>query len=41
VLVTGPDFGIGSSREHAVWALLGAGVRASRVPTRDEVETAA
>ena len=28
VLVAGPDFGTGSSREHAVWALLGAGVRA-------------
>ena len=27
VLVTGPDFGIGSSREHAVWALLDAGFR--------------
>ena len=28
VLVTGPDFGIGSSREHAVWALLDYGFRA-------------
>ena len=28
VLVTGPDFGIGSSREHAVWALLDHGFRA-------------
>jgi 3-isopropylmalate/(R)-2-methylmalate dehydratase small subunit len=27
VLVTGPDFGIGSSREHAVWALLDYGFR--------------
>jgi 3-isopropylmalate/(R)-2-methylmalate dehydratase small subunit len=27
VLVTGTDFGIGSSREHAVWALLDAGFR--------------
>jgi 3-isopropylmalate/(R)-2-methylmalate dehydratase small subunit len=28
VLVAGPDFGIGSSREHAVWALLDHGFRA-------------
>ncbi len=28
VLLAGPDFGIGSSREHAVWALQGAGFRA-------------
>ncbi|WP_291479899.1 3-isopropylmalate dehydratase small subunit [Corynebacterium sp.] len=27
VLVTGPDFGTGSSREHAVWALLDYGFR--------------
>jgi 3-isopropylmalate/(R)-2-methylmalate dehydratase small subunit len=27
VLVAGPDFGIGSSREHAVWALLDYGFR--------------
>ena len=28
VLVTGPDFGTGSSREHAVWALMDYGFRA-------------
>jgi 3-isopropylmalate/(R)-2-methylmalate dehydratase small subunit len=28
ILITGPDFGIGSSREHAVWALLDYGFRA-------------
>jgi 3-isopropylmalate/(R)-2-methylmalate dehydratase small subunit len=28
VLVAGPDFGTGSSREHAVWALLDGGSRA-------------
>jgi len=27
VLVTGPDFGTGSSREHAVWALMNYGFR--------------
>ena len=27
VLVAGPDFGTGSSREHAVWALIGLGFR--------------
>ena len=26
IVVAGPDFGCGSSREHAVWALRGAGV---------------
>src|SRR5262245_22683734 len=28
VLVTGPNFGCGSSREHAVWALMDYGFRA-------------
>src|SRR5919199_317060 len=27
ILIAGPDFGTGSSREHAVWALLDAGFR--------------
>ena len=32
VLVAGPDFGIGSSREHAVWALRDHGFRAVVAP---------
>jgi len=32
VLVAGPDFGIGSSREAAVWALLGNGIRVVIAP---------
>src|SRR3954466_9102732 len=32
VLVTGPDFGTGSSREHAVWALQQYGFRAVIAP---------
>lgn len=28
VLIVGPDFGVGSSREHAVWALRDYGIRA-------------
>jgi 3-isopropylmalate/(R)-2-methylmalate dehydratase small subunit len=32
VLVTGPNFGIGSSREHAVWALTDAGFEAVVAP---------
>ncbi len=32
VLVAGPDFGTGSSREHAVWALQDAGFRAVLSP---------
>ncbi|WP_339350572.1 3-isopropylmalate dehydratase small subunit [Bifidobacterium indicum] len=32
ILVTGPDFGIGSSREHAVWALRDYGFRVVIAP---------
>jgi 3-isopropylmalate/(R)-2-methylmalate dehydratase small subunit len=32
VLVAGPDFGIGSSREHAVWALMDYGFRVVIAP---------
>ena len=33
VLVAGPDFGTGSSREHAVWALMDQGFRAAIGPS--------
>jgi 3-isopropylmalate/(R)-2-methylmalate dehydratase small subunit len=33
ILVTGPNFGSGSSREHAVWALEDAGFRAILAPS--------
>src|ERR1700685_1924521 len=32
ILVAGPDFGTGSSREHAVWALMDYGFRAVIAP---------
>jgi 3-isopropylmalate/(R)-2-methylmalate dehydratase small subunit len=32
ILVAGTDFGTGSSREHAVWALTGYGFRAVIAP---------
>ena len=32
IIVAGPDFGCGSSREHAVWAIRGAGVAAVIAP---------
>jgi 3-isopropylmalate/(R)-2-methylmalate dehydratase small subunit len=37
ILVAGPEFGIGSSRETAVWALRGAGVRAVLAPSFGEI----
>lgn len=37
VLVTGPDFGTGSSREHAVWALLDYGFRVVISPRFGEI----
>lgn len=37
ILVAGPDFGIGSSRETAVWALSGAGFRAVLAPSFGEI----
>jgi 3-isopropylmalate/(R)-2-methylmalate dehydratase small subunit len=37
ILVTGPEFGIGSSRETAVWALRGAGVVAVLAPSFGEI----
>ncbi|RXS84641.1 3-isopropylmalate dehydratase small subunit [Streptomyces sp. TM32] len=37
VLVTGPNFGIGSSREHAVWALLDHGFRAVVAPSFSDI----
>jgi 3-isopropylmalate/(R)-2-methylmalate dehydratase small subunit len=37
ILVAGPDFGIGSSRETAVWALRGAGIRAVLAPSFGDI----
>lgn len=37
ILVTGANFGCGSSREQAVWALLGAGVRCLIAPGFGEI----
>lgn len=37
ILVAGPDFGVGSSRESAVWALTGAGFRAIVAPSFGDI----
>lgn len=37
ILVTGPDFGIGSSREQAVWALADFGIRCIIAPSFGEI----
>jgi 3-isopropylmalate/(R)-2-methylmalate dehydratase small subunit len=37
ILVSGPNFGSGSSREHAVWALMNAGYRVVIAPSFAEI----
>ena len=37
ILVAGPDFGTGSSREHAVWALMDFGFRAVIAPSFSDI----
>lgn len=37
ILLAGPNFGCGSSREHAVWALAGLGIRAAFAPSFGEI----
>mgnify|MGYP000201928110 CR=1 FL=1 len=37
ILVTGRNFGIGSSREHAVWALIDYGIKAIIAPTFGDI----
>lgn len=37
ILVAGPNFGCGSSREHAVWGLLQFGIRAVIAPSYGEI----
>jgi 3-isopropylmalate/(R)-2-methylmalate dehydratase small subunit len=37
ILVSGPDFGIGSSREHAVWALRDFGFRVVAAPSFGDI----
>src|SRR5258706_4244797 len=40
ILITGPNFGCGSSREHAVWALTQYGFRAIVAPSFADIFTA-
>jgi 3-isopropylmalate/(R)-2-methylmalate dehydratase small subunit len=40
ILITGPNFGCGSSREHAVWALVQYGFRAIIAPSFADIFTA-
>jgi 3-isopropylmalate/(R)-2-methylmalate dehydratase small subunit len=37
IVVAGPNFGCGSSREHAVWALLDYGIRAAIAPSFGDI----
>lgn len=37
ILVAGPNFGTGSSREHAVWALVDAGIRVVIAPSFGDI----
>ena len=37
ILVSGENFGCGSSREHAVWALMGVGIRCVIAPSFGEI----
>lgn len=37
ILITGRNFGIGSSREHAIWALLDYGIRAIIAPSFGDI----
>ena len=38
VLIADSNFGCGSSREHAVWALLGAGIRVVIAPSFADIQ---
>ncbi|NRA44746.1 MAG: 3-isopropylmalate dehydratase small subunit [Oligoflexales bacterium] len=37
ILISGPNFGCGSSREHAVWALMDFGIRAIVAPSFSDI----